>query len=129
MVLQQVTQLEGLDSMTLRFYGKKTCITCQKAKAFLQGQGVEFEEFPIETQPPTQALLEQLVNEADVKASLNSRSAVYKEQNLGKNLPDKKTAIQLMLKDPNLIKRPVILNTHGQLYQGFEESSLQAFIE
>jgi Spx/MgsR family transcriptional regulator len=115
--------------MTLRFYGKKTCITCQKAKAFLEGQGVEFEELSIETQPPTLAILEQLVDEANVKASLNSRSKVYKEKNLGKDLPDKKTAIQLMLKDPNLIKRPVILNTKGQLYQGFEASSLQAFIQ
>lgn len=114
--------------MTLRFYGKKTCVTCQKAKAFLESQHIAFEEFPIETQPPTLEVLEKLVDEADVKASLNSRSAIYKEKNLGKNLPDKKTAIQLMLVDPNLIKRPVLINAKGALYQGFDEAGLKAFL-
>ncbi|WP_373531474.1 arsenate reductase family protein [Vampirovibrio sp.] len=114
--------------MTLRFYGKKNCVTCQKAKAFLESQNVAFEELPIETQPPTAEILARLVDEANVKASLNSRSAIYKAKNLGQNLPDKSTALQLMLTDPNLIKRPVIMNDQGALYQGFDEASLKAFL-
>jgi Spx/MgsR family transcriptional regulator len=114
--------------MTLRFYGKKTCITCQKAKAFLEEHQVAFEEFPIETQPPSKAELEKLVNETDVQASLNSRSTIYRAQNLGKNVPDKQTAIALMLQDPNLIKRPVLINDQGQIAQGFDAERLKAFL-
>lgn len=114
--------------MTLHFYGKKTCVTCQKAKAFLEGQGIAFEEFPIETQPPAQDILTELVDETNVKASLNSRSAIYKEKNLGKNLPDKQMAIRLMQQDSNLIKRPVLIDAKGALYQGFDEASLKAFL-
>jgi arsenate reductase (glutaredoxin) len=116
-------------AMALRFYGKKTCITCQKAKAFLEAHKVSFEEFPIETQPPSKEILEQLIDDSNVKASLNTRSAIYKEKNLGKDVPDKKTAIVLMLKDPNLIKRPVIVDKNGKLYQGFEEESLKKFLK
>lgn len=115
--------------MTLRFYGKKTCVTCKKAAAFLNGQNIAFEELPIETKHPTKAVLEKLVDEADFKASLNTRSAIYKEKNLGKSLPDKKTLIELMLVDPNLIKRPVLINEQGNLYQGFDEASLKRFLE
>ncbi len=115
--------------MTLRFYGKKTCVTCQKAKAFLEEHKVAFEELPIETQPPSEAALAKLVNEADVKASLNSRSAIYKAQNLGKNVPDKQTAIALMLQDPNLIKRPVLVNEQGHMIQGFDADQLKAFLK
>ncbi len=114
--------------MTLKFYGKKSCITCQKAKAYLESNGIAFEELPIETQPPDKAVLDRLID-ANVKASLNSRSALYKEKNLGKTLPDKATALKLMQQDANLIKRPVIINAKGELYQGFDEKSLQAFLK
>lgn len=115
--------------MALKFYGKKSCITCKKAKAFLEEQSVAFEEFAIETKPPARKVLEQLVDANDIKASLNARSTIYKEKNLGKNMPDKKTVIDLMLADPNLIKRPVILTDDGILYQGFDEQSLKSFLK
>lgn len=63
-----------------------------------------------------------------MKASLNSRSAIYKAQNLGKNVPDKQTAIALMLQDPNLIKRPVMVNDQGHMIQGFDPDQWKAFL-
>jgi Spx/MgsR family transcriptional regulator len=113
----------------LKFYGKKSCITCQKAKAFLEANHVAFEEIPIETRPPAREVLDRLIDPANVKAGLNARSTIYKEKNLGKNVPDKPTAIKLMLEDPNLIKRPVMMKPDGQLYQGFDEASMQAFLK
>lgn len=115
--------------MGLKFYGKNTCVTCKKAKAFLESKKQAYTEFAIETQPPSKAVLEKLVDAQNVKASLNVRSAIYKAQKLGENLPDKKTAIALMLQDPNLIKRPVILDDQGRVYQGFEEASLTRFLK
>lgn len=114
--------------MPLQFYGKKTCITCQKAKAYLHAQKIALVEFPIETQPPDRKMLERLIDPNNVKTSLNSRSAIYKQKNLGQNLPDQQTAIALMLEDPNLIKRPVLVDEAGNLYQGFDEASLTAFL-
>lgn len=115
--------------MALKFYGKKSCITCKKAKGFLEEQSIAFEEISIETKPPARKVLEQLVDANDIKASLNARSTIYKEKNLGKNTPDKKAVIDLMLEDPNLIKRPVIMSDDGALYQGFDEQSLKAFLK
>ena len=113
--------------MTWKFYGKKTCITCQKAKAYLEAQGVVFQEISIETQPPARAVLETLVA-SNPKASLNSRSTIFKRENLGKHLPDAAKLVDLMLEDPNLIKRPVLLKDDGSFYQGFDEPGFEAFI-
>jgi Spx/MgsR family transcriptional regulator len=113
--------------MTLKFYGKKTCITCQKAKAYLEAQGVTFQEISIETQPPSRAVLESLVA-SNLKASLNSRSTIFKRENLGKHLSDIAKIIELMLEDPNLIKRPLLLKEDGSFYQGFDKPGFEAFI-
>lgn len=91
------------------FFDKKTCGTCKKAKAYLDENAVEFEVVDIITQPPTRQQLEQFIEEENVKPFLNSRSAIYRDLKLGQNLPDKARAIELMLEDPNLIKRPFIV--------------------
>jgi len=91
------------------FYDKKTCGTCKKAQAYLNDNHVAFQVVDIINAPPSREQLEKFIDADDVKAYLNSRSAIYRDMKLGQNLPDKKKAIELMLQDPNLIKRPFIV--------------------
>lgn len=112
----------------LTVYEKKTCVTCKKALAYLDQNNVDYDKHPIETSPPPKSVLESLIDPNNVKASLNTRSAIYKQKGLGDNLPDKKTAITLMLEDANLIKRPVIVKGKNAL-QGFNEDQLKAFLK
>ncbi len=91
------------------FFDKKTCGTCKKAQAYLNDRDVQFEIVDIIAHPPERAVLEQFIQADDVKSYLNSRSAIYRDKKLGQNIPDKATAIDLMLEDPNLIKRPFIV--------------------
>ena len=91
------------------FFDKKTCGTCKKAQVYLHENKIEFEKVDIINNPPSRALLEQFIDEDNVKPYLNSRSAIYRELKLGQNLPDKARAIELMLQDPNLIKRPFVV--------------------
>lgn len=114
---------------TYAFYDKTTCGTCKKAKTFLENAKVNLEIHDIVKDPPAKDVLEQLIDPKNVKASLNIRSTIYKEKNLGDNIPSKNDAIRLMLTDPNLIKRPVIVSADGRIYQGFDETTLKAFIK
>ena len=91
------------------FFDKSTCGTCKKAKGYLNEKQVDFEIVDIIKDPPSREMLEKFIDADNVKPYLNSRSAIYREKKLGQNLPDKKTAIELMLQDPNLIKRPFIV--------------------
>jgi arsenate reductase len=91
------------------FYDKKTCGTCKKAQVYLNENKIEFEKVDIINNPPSRELLEKFIDAKDIKIYLNSRSAIYRELKLGQNLPDKAKAIDLMLQDPNLIKRPFVV--------------------
>jgi len=106
------------------FFDKKTCGTCKKAKAWLSEKDVAFEVVDIINAPPDRALLEAFIDENDVKSYLNSRSAIYRDRKLGKNLPTKAEAIELMLEDSNLIKRPFIVRGQEASF-GFKEAEFE----
>ena len=52
---------------------------------------------------------------------------LYKEKNMKQKPPSKDEAIKLMLKDPNLLKRPVIIKGKKKL-TGFNEAELKELL-
>ena len=108
-------------------YAKKSCTQCKKAIAFLTKKGVPYLVKDIVHEPPPRSLLEKVIKAENIYASLNQRSPTYKDNQLGKRRTTKNEAIRLMLKDPNLIKRPLIIKDN-KAYQGFDEKSLLDFV-
>lgn len=108
-------------------YAKKSCTQCKKAIAFLDKKGVPYQVKDIVHEPPPRSLLEKVIKAENIYASLNQRSTTYKDNQLGKRRTTKNEAIRLMLKDPNLIKRPLIIRDN-KAYQGFDEKSLLDFV-
>ncbi len=74
-------------------------------------------------EPPARALLEQLVDESNLEAFLNKRSPAYKERNLAARKLTKKQAIDLMMEDPNLIRRPIVLRDPKRAVFGFDSEA------
>lgn len=58
---------------------------------------------------PSRELLEKLIDEAHLADFVNTRSPAYKERGLDVSKMTKAQAIELMLEEPNLIKRPLVL--------------------
>lgn len=58
---------------------------------------------------PGRELLERLIDEKNLAAFVNTRSPAYKERGLDVNKLTKKQAIDLMLEEPNLMRRPLLL--------------------
>jgi len=108
-------------------YAKKSCAQCKKAIAFLNKKGVKYQLKDIVHEPPPRSLLEKVIKAENIYASLNQRSTTYKDNHLGKRRTTKNEAIRLMLKDPKLIKRPLIIRDN-RAYQGFDEKSLFDFV-
>lgn len=109
-------------------YAKKSCTQCKKAITWLNKKGIPYQLKDIVHEPPPRSLLEKVIKAENIYASLNQRSTTYRENHLGKRRTTKNEAIRLMLKDPNLIKRPLIIK-ENRAYQGFDEDSLVDFIE
>jgi arsenate reductase len=58
---------------------------------------------------PSRELLERLIDESHLEDFINKRSPAFKERNLDVSRLTKKQAIDLMLEEPNLIRRPLVL--------------------
>ena len=52
-------------------------------------------------------------------AFLNPRSPAYKERDLGSKALTKKQVITLMMEDPNLIRRPIVMRNAKSAMFGF----------
>jgi len=67
---------------------------------------VDVEERDINKAPPDRAFLEKHVDQDNFLDFVSTRSPVFKERPLPKS---KKEAIDLMMENPNLIKRPILI--------------------
>jgi regulatory protein spx len=71
------------------------------------------------TDRPSRELLSRLIDELGLENVLSSRSPAYKAQNLGARKLSKAEAIDLMLEDPNLMRRPLVLGKGGKAVLGY----------
>jgi Spx/MgsR family transcriptional regulator len=98
-----------LTLMPIQFLQKPTCTTCRKAKAYLEKLGADLQLRNLDTQHLSAAELESLIGERDYKPFLNTRNELFRTRNMKDKPPSRAEAIQLMAKNPNLIRRPVVI--------------------
>jgi arsenate reductase-like glutaredoxin family protein len=71
-------------------------------------------------EPPSRELLERLIDERRLGDFVNTRSPAYKERGLDVTTMTKHQAIDLMMEEPNLIRRPLLIRG-GRAIFGFDE--------
>ncbi len=72
--------------------------------------------------------MREIIGDDPIERFLNTRTPVYREKHMKKNPPAKDEAIKLMLKDANLLKRPVIIKGKKKL-TGFNEAELKRLLQ
>jgi arsenate reductase len=90
--------------------------------SYLEGRDVEVIRHDLASEPPSRELLERLIDERNPSEFLNKRSPTYKQMNLGARQLSKKQVIDLMLQEPNLIRRPIVLRG-GRAVFGFDAAA------
>ena len=75
--------------------------------ADLEGRGFELVRHDLAKEKPSRELLGRLIDDHGLDAVLNTRSPAFKA--LGGRKLSKSEALDLMMKDVNLIKRPLVL--------------------
>ena len=101
-------------------YQKSTCGTCKKEKTYLSKAKISFDEIDIVKNPPSRGFLEKNIDENNLNAFINKHSKPYRVLSLSKKKVSKAELIDMMLKDPNLIKRPVLIDGE-RVYFGYNE--------
>jgi arsenate reductase-like glutaredoxin family protein len=71
--------------------------------------------------PPSRQFLEEHVDEEHFLDFISRRSPVFKQRPLPKT---KREAIEMMLENPNLIKRPIIVKGRKTIF-GFDKEAIE----
>jgi len=105
------------------FMQKPTCTTCRKAKKFMERRGFQLYFRDLAKERLSSSELEKLIGRHDYTEFLNPRNEVYRKENMKEEPPTRKQAIRLMAKEPNLIRRPLIV-AGGRVVVGFDEDGI-----
>lgn len=93
----------------------------------MQARKIALEEREYGKHPLSESELRELIGVEPIENFLNTRTPLYREKNMKQKPPTKEEAIKLMLKDPNLLKRPVIIKGKKKL-TGFNEADLKQLL-
>ncbi len=89
----------------------------------MQKKGIELDFHDLNKDRLTADELEKLIGDRDHRDFLNTRNERYRAKNMKENPPSRAEAIRMMAKEPNLIRRPVIL-AGGRVVLGFDEEGI-----
>lgn len=90
--------------------------------------GVELESRDLDKERLSETELEKLIGGRDYKEFLNPRNELYRTRNLKGNPPSRAEAIKLMAKEPNLIRRPILIKG-TQIVLGYEEDAFKKLLK
>ena len=93
----------------------------------MQANKVALQEREYGKNPFTEKELQEIIGNDPVADILNTRTPLYRERNLKAKPPSKEEAIQLILKDQNLLRRPVIIKG-GRRLAGFNEAEVKKLL-
>jgi len=71
--------------------------------------GAELESRDLDKQPLSEKELNELIGKRDYQLFLNPRNELFRQRRMAEKMPSREEAIRLMSKNPNLIKRPVVV--------------------
>ena len=120
--------MSGSNQTTARLYGLTNCDTVRKARRWLADHQVQVSFIDFKKQPPDRELLVQWLKHLPYDSLLNTRGTTWRKLDdaVKKSIVDQASAIDLMLAQPSVIKRPV-LEWSDQLAVGFSDSLYQGF--
>lgn len=96
--------------MTITIYQKPTCTTCRQVYAALRDAGVDFESVDYYTDPIPKTRLRELLRKMQMPARdlLRTREEIYRTLRLGERDLTDAEIVDLMVKHPDLIQRPIV---------------------
>jgi len=110
----------------VKFLAKSTCATCRKARRFMEKRGYHLNYRDLVKDRLNASELQKLIGKLDHEDFLNPRSEVFRKKKMEDNPPSRREAISLMARNPDLIRRPVIV-AGGRVVIGYDENGMIRF--
>ena len=110
-------------------YSIPSCLSCRKAKKWLQEHGIPYTERNIMKDPLTMDEIMHILRLTDngTEEIISTRSKVFQEMNVDVNQLTLKDLYQIIQDNPTLLRRPIIVD-NKQLQVGFNDDEIRKFL-
>ena len=110
----------------MKIYSLKNCDTCKKALKWLADKGADFDNHDIRADGVNKSFIEPIVDTLGWEVALNRRSTTWRGlSETDKNDIDDAKAVQLILANPTLMKRPIFVS-EKTVIAGFDAKAQEA---
>jgi arsenate reductase-like glutaredoxin family protein len=90
--------------------------------------GAELELRDLGKERMSKTELDRLMASRDYKEFLNPRNELYRARKMKENPPSRLEAVELMVKEPNLIRRPIAIRG-ARIVLGYEEEAYKKLMK
>ncbi|OEF23986.1 ArsC family reductase [Vibrio rumoiensis] len=113
----------------LTMYGIPNCDTIKKAKKWLEAEGIEYQFHDYRKSGIDDALISTFFDKFDWETVLNKRGTTFRQltDEQKANLSEE-TALTLLIEQPAMIKRPILLSDNIALI-GFKAAQYEEFLK
>ncbi|GAA6134430.1 ArsC family reductase [Oceaniserpentilla sp. 4NH20-0058] len=115
----------------MKIYGIKNCDTMKKALKWLDNQGADYEFHDYKKAGLSPELADTFLANIELDSLINKRGTTFRQLDDDTKARiaehDKTTAKQVMLDNPSIIKRPVLVK-NDQYLLGFKAEQYQEFV-
>ena len=113
----------------ITMFGIKNCDTIKKARKWLEAEGVEFQFHDYKKDGLSMAMLDTWVKDLGWEALVNKRGTTWRKlpEEIKESI-DQASAIQIMLDNTSIIKRPLLVDDANNKLLGFKADDYQNFI-
>ena len=107
----------------LHVYGIPNCQTVKKARLWLDEQQIPYTFHNFKTEVPTASLLQQWLQVLPLEQLVNKRGTTWRKLSPEEqhDLTQNDTAIDVLMANSSVIKRPVLVLSNEHMILGFDE--------
>lgn len=94
----------------ITIYQKPTCTTCRQVYSALKEKGVDFKDVNYYLEPLSKTKIKELLKKMGIPAGelLRKKEDIYKKLGLASKKRSENALVDLMVKHPDLIQRPIV---------------------
>ncbi|MEG0475226.1 MAG: transcriptional regulator SpxA [Carnobacterium sp.] len=113
----------------ITLYTSPSCASCRKARAWLEANHIDYLEKNIFNEPLSIAELKSILRltENGTEEIISFRSQVFQSLNISLEEMPLQELLELILKNPGLIRRPILID-EKRLQVGFNEEDIRRFL-
>lgn len=112
----------------IKIYGIPNCGSVKKALDFVRLRGLEYEFIDFKKQKPTERQVESWANTVGMDKLFNTKGTKYKSSGLDYKTMSDAERLAALVKEPTMIKRPVI-EYKNSVIVGFDEAEYSQSIK